>query len=120
MSAVLIVVHLMIVLALIAVVLLQRSEGGALGIGGGGGGGNLMTGRSAANALTRATTYLAIGFFATSIALSITANFESSPNSILDQIEDSGELNGTGEGILDALPGALPEEPTEPTAPVAE
>lgn len=124
MSAVLIVIHLMIVLALIATVLLQRSEGGALGIGGGGGGNNnFMTGRSAANALTRTTTYLAIGFFATSVALSIVANYESTPNSILDQIEGSDALNGTGEGILDALPGALPTEPAapvEPSAPIAE
>ena len=49
MTTVLLVIHIMIALALIAVVLLQRSEGGALGIGGGGGG--FMTGRSAGNAL---------------------------------------------------------------------
>ncbi|HEX2725547.1 MAG TPA: preprotein translocase subunit SecG, partial [Beijerinckiaceae bacterium] len=55
MQTVIIVVHLFIVLALIGVVLLQRSEGG-LGLGGGGGGGGgFMTGRGQANALTRAT-----------------------------------------------------------------
>ena len=52
MATVLLVIHIMIALALIGVVLLQRSEGGALGIGGGGGGG-FMTGRGAANFLTR-------------------------------------------------------------------
>lgn len=58
----------MIAIALVALVLMQRSEGGALGIGGGGG---LMTGRGAANVLTRTTTILAISFFATSIALTV-------------------------------------------------
>ncbi len=49
---VLLVLHLMIAAALVGVVLIQRSEGGALGIGGGGGGG-FMSGRGAANFLTR-------------------------------------------------------------------
>ncbi len=122
MSSVIIVIHLMVVLSLIAVILLQRSEGGALGIGGGGGG-NFMTGRGAANALSRATTFLAIGFFATSISLSIIANLENTSGSILDTIPGSEELGGTGNGILDALPGALPDLPAEsavPSAPVSE
>ena len=59
-------VHLIVVIALVGVVLLQRSEGGALGMGGGGG---FMTGRSQANALTRATGVLATIFFATSLIL---------------------------------------------------
>ena len=79
MTTVLLVIHVMIAIALIAVVLLQRSEGGALGIGGGGGG--FMTGRSAGNALTKTTAVLAAAFFATieaafstgSISLSIRA-----------------------------------------------
>ncbi len=54
MATVLLVVHLLIAAGLVGVVLLQRSEGGALGIGGGGGGG-FMTGRGTANLLTRAT-----------------------------------------------------------------
>ena len=124
MSSVIIVIHLMVVLSMIAVILLQRSEGGALGIGGGGGGGgNFMTGRGAANALSRATTFLAIGFFATSISLSIIANLENTSGSILDTIPGSEELGGTGNGILDALPGALPDLPAEsavPSAPVSE
>ena len=58
MQTVLIVIHLMIVLALVGVVLLQRSEGGGLGIGGGSG---FMTARGAANALTRSTSILGRG-----------------------------------------------------------
>jgi preprotein translocase subunit SecG len=72
MATALLVVHIMIALALIGVVLLQRSEGGALGIGGGGGGG-FMTGRGAANFLTRVTAGLAAGFFFTSLVLSLLA-----------------------------------------------
>ena len=70
MATVLLIIHIMIALALCGVVLLQRSEGGALGIGGGGG---FMSGRGAANFLTRATAGLAAAFFATSLLLSILA-----------------------------------------------
>ena len=65
-------IHVLIVLALIGVVLLQRSEGGALGIGGGGGG--FMSGRGAANVLTRSTSILAALFFVTSLSLAIIAD----------------------------------------------
>lgn len=71
MIAVLLTIHVIIVLALVGVVLLQRSEGGgALGIGGGNSGG-LMSGRSAATALTRTTTILAACFFVSSLALAV-------------------------------------------------
>lgn len=82
MATVILIIHIMIALALIGVVLLQRSEGGALGIGGGGGGGGFMTGRGAANFLTRATAGLAGAFFATSLILSLIA--QPSQRSILD------------------------------------
>ena len=72
MATVLLVVHLLIAAGLVGVVLLQRSEGGALGIGGGGGGG-FMTGRGTANLLTRATAILAGLFFLTSIGLTVLA-----------------------------------------------
>src|SRR5215211_4768497 len=93
MQTVLIVVHLLIVLALIGVVLLQRSEGG-LGLGGGGGVSGFMTGRGQANALTRATAILAAGFFATSLVLGIMAHRNRAPSSVL------------GTGAPDALAGA--------------
>src|SRR5271170_7926175 len=82
MQAFLIVIHLVIVIALVAVVLLQRSEGGALGIGGGGG---FMTGRGQANALSRATAVLATLFFATSLIMSIIAGWSRTPHSILEK-----------------------------------
>jgi preprotein translocase subunit SecG len=73
MATVLLVIHLMIAAALCAVVLLQRSEGGALGIGGSGGAGGFMTGRGTANMLTRVTAGLAAAFFLTSISLTLIA-----------------------------------------------
>lgn len=78
---VLLVIHLLIALALVGVILLQRSEGGALGIGGGGG---VMTGRAAGNLLTRTTGILATGFFLTSLGLALIANARSQPSSIMD------------------------------------
>ncbi len=81
MQSVLIVIHILIVLALVAVVLLQRSEGGALGTGGGTG--SFMTGRGQANALSRATAILGALFFATSLLMSIIAGWSRTPHSIL-------------------------------------
>jgi preprotein translocase subunit SecG len=82
MQTVVIVIHLMIVAGLIGVVLLQKSEGGGLGIGGGGSGGFLSS-RGTANVLTRATAFLAAAFFATSLVLSILAGMHRNPGSIL-------------------------------------
>lgn len=103
MQTVLIVIHLMIVVALVGVVLLQRSEGGALGIGGGSGG--MMSARGAADALTRTTGILAAAFFATSIALGIYARYESSPTDILERIEQNIP-GGGGTSVLDQIGGA--------------
>ncbi len=118
METVIIVIHLMVVSALVGVVLLQRSEGGGLGIGGGSG---FMTARGAANALTRATAILAVAFFATSLGLSIIARYSDRPIDILDQVPAvSGEQNSGG-GILDQLGGTeqpaapAPAEPSVPT-----
>ncbi|MFE0015836.1 preprotein translocase subunit SecG [Mesorhizobium sp. NPDC059054] len=101
MQTVLIVIHLMIVLALVGVVLLQRSEGGGLGIGGGSG---FMTARGAANALTRATAILAAAFFATSLILSIVARYSPGATDFLDRAPASQSQTG-GKGVLDQLPG---------------
>jgi len=71
MITVILVIHLIITIALVGVILLQRSEGGALGIGGSSSGGSLFTARGAANALTRTTAILATAFFITSILLTM-------------------------------------------------
>ncbi len=80
MQTVVIVIHLMIVVALIGTVLLQRSEGGGLGIGGGGG---FMSSRGTANLLTRTTAILALGFFVTSLFLSWLASYDRKPSSLV-------------------------------------
>jgi len=100
----LLVLHLMIATALVAVVLLQRSEGGALGIGGGGGGaGGLLTGRGTANLLTRATALLALAFFTTSILLTLMAQRAAPNASILD-------AGGTASPSAPVTPGSKPAE----------
>ncbi len=118
MQTVLIVFHLMIVVALVATVLLQRSEGGALGMGGGGG---FMTGRGQANALTRATAILAALFFATSIALSMIASYGRAPKSILDTAAPHGQSSAPapGETPLDTLKRLESQHNGAPTAPEA-
>ncbi len=104
METVLIVIHLMIVLALVGVVLLQRSEGGGLGIGGGSG---FMTARGAANALTRATAILAAAFFVTSLGLSLIARYGEQPIDILERLPaGQQEQGGGGGGVLDQLGGS--------------
>ena len=86
MENVILTIHLLIVLALIGVVLLQRSEGGGLGMGGGGG---AMSGRAAATALSKVTWVLGIGLFATSITLTIIAAQNAAGSSVLDRISDA-------------------------------
>ncbi len=74
MQAILIAVELLVAVALIVAVLLQRSEGGALGMGGGGSGlGGLFSPRGAADTLTRATTLLGAAFFVTCLGLNLLA-----------------------------------------------
>lgn len=130
MQTVIIVIHLIVVIAMVGVVLLQRSEGGGLGIGGGGG---FLTNRGTANVLTRTTAILAGIFFFSSLVLSILAGFDRKPNSILQNsgapAGQSGPLApapagqpGSGGGLLDALrqggpveaPGGAPSGPQAP------
>ena len=126
MATVLLVIHLMIATALVGVVLLQKSEGGALGIGGGGAGG-FLTGRGTANLLTRTTAGLAAGFFATSILLTLLANHSVERGSVFDSspattaVPANGAAPAAGNaakpepgrgGILDKL-----EQPRAPLVP---
>ncbi len=125
MSAIILTAHTLIVLGLIVVVLLQRSDGGALGIGGGGGGG-FMTGRGAANALTRTTSVLAAIFFSTSIGLAILAGNDNTEESIIEELTGqaaptSSDPNSlTAEDLLGTLGGedepgdVAPAEGAEP------
>ena len=121
MQTVVIVIHLMIVVVLIGAVLLQKSEGGGLGMGGGAG---FMSSRGTANLLTRTTAVLAVGFFVTSLFLSWIASLDRKPTTIIGtQPASQSQPNGatpvappTSGGVLDTLKKA--EQPRNP-APAA-
>ena len=104
MIVLLLVIHVFIAIALVGVILIQKSEGGALGMGGGGMSG-FMTGRSTANLLTRTTAILAGAFMLTSIVLVMLSNRDRVPHSIIDQ--------------PDAPSPAIPSEPAQPAQPSA-
>lgn len=115
MATLLLVVHILIAIALIITVLLQRSEGGGLGIGGSGG---MMTGRGSGNILSRATAMLAAGFFLTSIALTILARNTSNSESKIDQIKVEGQKDpGT---VLDTDKAPEAKKPEGPVVPKPE
>lgn len=103
MIKVLLVLHVFVTVALIGVVLIQRSEGGGLGLGGGQGMGSFMTGRGTANLLTRTTAILGTAFFVLSLALALL-------------YKGSGETNNAA--ILNAPAPAGPSAPA-PSAPPA-
>ena len=109
MMTLLLVVHVLLALALTGVILVQRSEGGALGIGGGGG---FMTARGQANLLTRTTAILAVLFFVTSITLALLSGGgkTNQPRSILDAPSGPAPLS---------QPGA-PAEPPKPSVPLSQ
>jgi preprotein translocase subunit SecG len=118
MQTVVIVVHLMIVAAMIATVLLQKSEGGGLGVGGGAG---FMSSRGTANLLTRTTAVLAVGFFLTSLFLSWYASYDRKPSSIINpasQSQPAGPATPvsppTSGGILDSLKKSDERQPSPP------
>ena len=100
MANVLIVAYLLIVLALIAVILLQRSEGGGLGMGSSNANG-LISVRGSANLLTRTTAILAALFFASAIALTILSSVDRGTSSILDRASEGGGETPTT--VLDAI-----------------
>ena len=123
MQTVIIVVHLMIVATLIATVLLQKSEGGGLGVGGGAG---FMSSRGTANLLTRTTAILAVGFFATSLLLSWMASVDRKPTTLIGPASQSVPAGGatpvappTSGGVLDTLKKADEQQKQAPTGPQA-
>jgi preprotein translocase subunit SecG len=119
MQTVLIVIHLLIVIFLVGFVLLQRSEGGGLGLGGGSSGvSGFMTGRGQANVLTRTTMYLAIGFFLTSMVLAWLAGSTRKPTSIFDSSGPSQSAPGDGQGnLLERLQRGQGSQPAGPSGP---
>jgi preprotein translocase subunit SecG len=129
MQTVIVVVHLMIVAVLIGAVLLQKSEGGGLGMGGGAG---FMSSRGTANLLTRTTAVLAVGFFITSLLLNWLASLDRKPTSILNNVPSQSQPAGgatpvapsAGGGLLDQLKKADEQQqqhaPAAPQAPQSQ
>ncbi len=116
MTTILLVIHMFLALGLVVVILLQRSEGGALGIGGGGG---MMTARGQANFLTRATAVLAGLFIVTSLTLAILASHNRKSTSVLDTVPAQGQPAQPGKAPAQPQPQpAKPAQPAEPAAPL--
>ena len=121
MLTVVLVIHVMLTAALIGVVLVQKSEGGGLGIGGGSSGmSGFMTGRSTANLLTRTTAFLAAGFMTTSILLAVLhAREHAATGSILDAAPAPIEAPAAPQSQAPAAPPAQ-EPPPAPSVPLAK
>jgi preprotein translocase subunit SecG len=132
MIAVLLIIHLLIIAAMVTIILMQRSEGGALGIGGGGPGG-MMSGRGAANLLTRSTMILGALFVGNSILLAVLASVDDSGRSVIDRMggqqvdqlpfdfttmpEDEAGDDAEGDAVIDDTPPPPPAEEDEPEIP---
>jgi preprotein translocase subunit SecG len=120
MEQVVLVIHLLIALALVGVILLQKSDGGALGgLGGGMGGGGasfggLFTARGGASFLTRTTAILAASFIGTSLLLAILATGRDEGPSILEDMPIEQPAPPQPEA-----PAAAEEQPSEPRSPQA-
>ena len=112
----LLVIHILIAIALVGVILLQKSEGGALGMGGGGMSG-FMTGRSTANLLTRTTAILAVLFMVTSLSLVWFSNRDRAPRSIIE--EGAPPAPAAPVAPVAPAPQTPPAEPSQPSPPLA-
>jgi len=124
MENVVLIIHLMLALAIIGLVLLQRSEGGGLGIGGGSGGlGSFASAGATGNALTKMTAFCAVAFFCTSLHLAILAGSHSRSGSLLESLDNVPAVVDTGEETSD---NKLPEVQDSgsntpiPSAPLSE
>ena len=91
--AILLTIQIIVSVSMAGLILIQRSEGGALGMGGGGGG--FMSARGTGNLLTRATAILGFVFFANSIGLTIVGNFSTRTTSAVDKVDTSGLMVDT-------------------------
>ncbi|MDP7468006.1 MAG: preprotein translocase subunit SecG [Alphaproteobacteria bacterium] len=122
MTTVLLMIHLLLALTLVGVVLIQRSEGGGLGIGGGGDMGGLMSGRGTANFLTRTTAILAACFMASSMLLAYVSARDVAPESILEELDkpadDEDFTDLQTELPMEGTESVSESEPEAPSVPV--
>ena len=104
MTTFVLIIHIIISISIVGLVLMQRSEGGGLGIGGGN---NFMSARGTADLLTRATTILAIAFFCTSILLAVLAGYGKKSSSIIDEVSQESQIENN------SLKDGKPSVPTD-------
>lgn len=110
MTTVLLTIHIIIAIALVGIILIQKNEGGGLGIGGGGGTmGGLMSARGTANLLTHVTAVLATLFFLSTLGLAIVFKGGNKPKSILDVPATTAPV----------VPGESPKQPVEASVPLS-
>jgi len=119
MENIILIIHMILALCLIGIVLLQRSEGGGLGIGGGGG---AISGRSAATALGKLTWLFAVAFIATSIILTALAASNANRDSVIERLGSTAETSSEAPALTPSLQGdltppAATDEPVTPPAP---
>lgn len=130
MIQVVLVIHLLLAIAIIGLILLQRSEGGGLGLGSSGGLGSFATPQATASAMTRVTWACAAGFFVTSLVLGVLYNHTSSKNNILDRLdqaavtapavagsEEKTDTSKANSKTNAKAPAAKKSEPTVPVTP---
>lgn len=128
MENIVLIIHLLLALGIIGLVLLQRSEGGGLGIGGGSGGlGGVASAGATANALTKTTTYLAIGFFCTSLLLAVLAGNKTNSTSLLETLDNppiavdtGGETGDNKDPDAKATGSENSSKTSAPSAPLSE
>jgi len=110
---ILLTIHILVCIALVGVILLQQSEGGALGMGGGGAGGGMLSSRGAGDLLTRTSWGLGITFFVLSLVLTLLAGHNRASSSVVDRVKiDSIDLN--------AVKPLTPAPATAPTQPATD
>lgn len=122
---IILVIHLLIALALVTAILLQKKEGGLGGLGGGGSGGmgGMMSGRAKSDFLSRTTGILAAAFFVTSLALAVIGSRAGPQGPLVPAAGGGTEVpalpaSGTGDGTAPA--DSAPTEPTTPTVPAGQ
>lgn len=120
MIQVILVIHLILAVSIIGLILVQRSEGGGIGLGTGGGLGSFATPQATASVLNKVTWYCAAGFFTTSLVLGILYNQASSRRSILDQLDSAAPAAVTAPVVAGSDTKDAKDEPIVPdTAPPA-
>lgn len=118
MLQVLLAIEIVLAIALVAVILLQRSEGGALGMGGGAGVGGLLSARGASNLLTRTTAFLALAFIAVALLLANLAGKRGENTSVFDAPAATGAIPAPATSGEDGLPAVeVPADQGEGSTP---